>query len=207
MPKYTVRTIHKVKLEDLRPSPWRYSKATPTDRKLAYVLTLRGQTMPILVRDILSAPASPENVLTFENDEPGILRTVAAPGSITSTIHKLSYHEIIDGHRVWEAMKSNGAKTCTVVSVGEVPDVEALLMAVERNESRGPISHVRLAKAFEFLSKAGVKSDEIASRIDFDTDQVECYRRLVDFDLEKFAKGEGADQSQLELVPEIEDVR
>ena len=59
---------------------------------------------------------------------------------------------------------------------------------LERNESRGSIDYVALSYFFRHLHEAGVRSEEIASRIDFDH-QVEGYRELATFDLESFAEG------------------
>lgn len=200
----TVRTVHRAKLEDIRPSPFRYSRVgTPMDRKLAYVLAKRGQTRAILVRDI-SLSASPENPVNFQAGEEA---RVELDGPKAGILSKFSHYEIVDGHRVYDAMRAIGAKTCTVVSVGEVDDLEALLIAIEHNESRGPIDHVDLARAFKVLAESGLAPAEIAARIDFDEEQVRLYQKLLDFDVESFSKGGESGQVEFMLEPEAEELR
>ena len=42
-----------VNMQNIRPSRWRYSLAgTPLDKKLEYVISIRGQTTPVLVREV-----------------------------------------------------------------------------------------------------------------------------------------------------------
>jgi hypothetical protein len=158
-----VRYERRVEMNAINPSPWRYSKSgTPLDRKLSYTISIRGQTRPILVREI-----SPPRVVTETE--------TTAEGTLVNT-----HYEIIDGHRIYDAMLANGAETCTVVSVGQVDDIEALMMSVEHNESReGHFDMVKLAEVFIELS-ARYTADEIASRIDWDAEQVEDYKSWVD---------------------------
>lgn len=153
-------TVHGVEVEKVRPTAFRYSRVgPPMDAKLAYVLSRRGQTRPVLVREIRDAG-------------------------------RFSHYEIIDGHRVYDAMRANGAKTCTVVSVGVVDDLEARLISMEHNESRGPVDHVALARAFKSLSDSGrYPASEVAARIDFDEEQVSLYSKLLDFDVAQFSRG------------------
>lgn len=208
MPK--VKTVHNVKLEMIRPSPHRYSRpGMACDRKLAYIVAKRGQTVPLLVREVF-AVASRENPITVHEGD-SIVATFEVPAggvpegvAIHGTASVFSHYEIIDGHRVYDAIESNGGKSCTVMSVGQVDDLEAIMMMVERNESRTiELEHVKLAQMFVRLAER-YSPEEVASRIGWTLEEVEGFRSMVDPEfMKKFSEGSSVDQ--VEFFSEAEE--
>lgn len=86
--------------------------------------------------------------------------------------------EIIDGHRIVDALRELGQTEVVVFIHGVIGRREALTIAVELNENKGLLHSEKLAKVFKELAGEDRDYGSVAARVCFTAEEIESYSML-----------------------------
>jgi len=105
-------------------------------------------------------------------------------------------YQIIDGYHRWRALKELGYDEIIVWNLGNISDEQAIGITVDDVYLKIPATDILIAQLVKRMEDAGQDLEQLP----YDSEQIQHFRDLADFDWDQFNKDKEPDLSHLNFT-------